>query len=440
MRTTTHNSRTNASGKVHGAKHNDRNFDVTKADNIDPEKTKDNEYWNCFKDKTLTFEEVELKFYEEKFSKQLEETNNNYVKNRHPERCKTMSEWKKIKQNAPEETTYQIGRKYDDQGKIIDEYVEAPKLMKVYEEFNEKLQKWNSEHGNPFTTLTKSLHVDESAPHIQVRQVWHYKDENGNFRIGQEKALAAAGVPLPFPDKPVGRRNNRKMTFDAMTRKLWIDICYNHGIEVEREPLPDGKGKKSKDKEDFVREKYEKLLDHVSKLEGELEATKEKIKTVKDEYEAEHKLLENEKKEREKLKTEIDDLLEIKSKTEYDEAVSETTQALDELQKSIAEYNNFVSELDEDIEKWNGLNVKNIAADFLFDHPVPSLAEKIKQGIAFIINRIKGIDLFEKLTHLPAFERQASKLQERLDEATKDSNAHNKTVSDVVQQKIDIDK
>lgn len=39
MQTTTHNSRANAAGRVHGTKHNDRDFNLTTADNIDAERT-----------------------------------------------------------------------------------------------------------------------------------------------------------------------------------------------------------------------------------------------------------------------------------------------------------------------------------------------------------------------------------------------------------------
>lgn len=261
MRTMRHNSRTNAQGRVHGVKHNDRNFDVSKADNIDGGKTKNNIYENVY-NADMTFEEVELKFYNENFAKQLEKTNENYIKARHPERVKTMSEWKKNKRNCPEETTMQIGR--------LEEHVTAEQLTECYREYAKQLEEWNNSHGNPFTVLTRALHVDEAVSHWQERKVWHYRNAAGDLQIGQEKALKAAGVPLPHPEKPEGRRNNRKMTFDAMCREMWLDICWEYGIEVEREALPDGRGKKSLDKEDMIREKYENLLREITDLQAEL--------------------------------------------------------------------------------------------------------------------------------------------------------------------------
>lgn len=279
MRTTTHNSRTNAGGRVHGTRHNDRNFDVKKADNINPEKVQENIYLHLFKDKNMTFEQAELKFYEKVFGKQLQQTNENYVRTGHPERCKTMEQWKQLRRYCPEETVFQIGK--------MEKHVSKEQLWAVYKDYSKKLGAWRKAHGMPFTVLTMALHADEpGAEHIQCRRVWHYQDKSGTWKVGQEKALEAAGVPLPHPDKPEGRRNNRKMTFDAMTRGWWIECCYAHGIEVEREPLPNSKSKKSLDKEDMIREKYQKMLDATEQMKQELPVLQEQISDAKSELEA----------------------------------------------------------------------------------------------------------------------------------------------------------
>lgn len=271
MRTMTHNSRTNAKGRVHGTKHNDRNF-KTNAENIEKERTKDNICTNCYGDENLTFEQAEIKFYKENFKKQLEETNEKYIKNRHPERVKTMEEWKKIRQNAPEETVLQIGK--------MEGHATRQQLVDVYNDYNKWLQEWNNQHGNPFTVLNTALHCDEAVEHIQSRRVWHYRDENNELRIGQEKALKAAGVQLPDPTKQEGRRNNRKMTFDKMCRERWLDICHEHGIEVEREPVPNGRH--NMDKEDMIRHKYETMLQEASKAEIRRDNAMEDAKVAQD--------------------------------------------------------------------------------------------------------------------------------------------------------------
>lgn len=284
MRTMTHNSRTNSKGRVHGAKHNDRNFDVSKADNIDVSKMKLNNYQNCFNDPSLTFEEAELKAYKNLFSKQLQETNDKYIKNRHPERCKTMEQFIKSRQYCPEETTLQIGK--------TESHVDRETLIAVYNDYKTRMSDWNKTHGRPFVLLDIALHCDEAVPHVQQRRAWRYKDDDGIWRVGQEKALERAGVPLPHPEKPVGRYNNRKMTFDKMSRELWLDVCHEHGLSVEREAVPDGRH--NRDKEDMIRDKFETMQQQTKEAEQALAVAKrdlEKTKTKNQNLKAEVEVL-----------------------------------------------------------------------------------------------------------------------------------------------------
>ena len=313
MRTMTHHGRGKGKGGMaYGSKHDDRNFDITKADNIAPELTPENLIWHIYQDAPkdapveekddekratlyapmnwrlqgmldealgtdfaaqdkarffgdrerrqlpepgpdMTFDEVELRFYHDHFSEQLEETNAKYRANGHPERCKTMAAWKQSRRNAPAESVFQIGDKHN-----TGLYADAATLRACFEEYEMEERRWNDAHGNPFTLLNAALHVDEPncPPHIHSRRVWHYKAEDGSLRLGQEKALEMAGVELPDPSQPPGRRNNRKMAYDAMMREKWLDILKRHGIEVETEPLPSGKGKQSKTREQHIQEKY----------------------------------------------------------------------------------------------------------------------------------------------------------------------------------------
>ena len=252
MRTTMHGSRTDSRGRVHGAKHNDRNFDTAKAQNIDSSRSAENQYWHCYAGVApdLTFEAAELRFYEENFGKRLEKINAKHLANRHPERCKTMEEWKKVRQYAPEEITIQIGK--------TEEHASKQQLVECFNEFWKRILEWNREHGMPFRTLSRALHMDEAVPHIQIRRVWVYQDGE-ELRLGQEKALKAAGLNLPDPSRPEGRRNNRKMVFDRWCRELWLDICKEKGLDLERDPLPNGRH--NKDKEDMIREKYEAMIE-----------------------------------------------------------------------------------------------------------------------------------------------------------------------------------
>ena len=287
MRTMQHNSRANASGRVHGTKHNDRNFDVTLADNIDADRIHLNEYWHLYQDEgmDMTFEQAELRFYEEHFAEQLQQTNDKYRAGGHPERCRDMAAWKMVKRNAPEETTLQIGK--------MEEHIDGQTLMACFQDYNRRLDAWNEAHGRPFTQLTYALHEDEAVPHIQTRRVWHYTASDGTLRLGQEQALEQAGVELPHPDEKAGRRNNRKMAFDAMARQMWLDIIHDHGIDVEREALPNGRH--NRDKEDMIRDKYDHLLHETQLLQDALEVARR-------EAEVEHSLAVSEREKAEKAR------------------------------------------------------------------------------------------------------------------------------------------
>ena len=109
MRVTYHSGRSKKDRVyVYSTKHNDRNFD-SESDHIVKEKTKDNITWNWCGDE-LTFEEGEQKFYEMVFSEQLNATNEGYIKSRHPDKVKTMKDWRESRLHAPEETIIQFGK------------------------------------------------------------------------------------------------------------------------------------------------------------------------------------------------------------------------------------------------------------------------------------------------------------------------------------------
>lgn len=247
MRAMMHNGRGSSSRKGYSTRHNDRNFDTRKADNIDPSRTSENVYWRW--DGSTTNEAAERAFYEQVFSARLEKSNASALAKGHPERLKTMDEWRACKRYCPEETVLQVGN--------IEEHAEPEDFRRIATDFIGRLEQWSQGHGNPFQILDYSIHLDETVPHCHVRRTWLFTDEDGLPRVGQEKALEAAGVPLPDPSKPTSRTNNRKVAFDRMARELWLTVCQEHGYTLEREPVPDGRHNRTK--EQMIRDKYEAL-------------------------------------------------------------------------------------------------------------------------------------------------------------------------------------
>lgn len=224
MRATIHNGRTGKDG-AYNTKHNDRNFNIKNAEHIDPERVKDNRYWNWTGNPETTFEAAEAAFYETHIQKHLDAQNTRYKTQRHAERAKTMDEYRRSPQTCPEETILMIGKAKDT--------IPADMMARIIQE----QINWEQKQFPGVKVLNVALHMDEQgAPHIHERRAWVYTDRDGNLAISQNKSLEQMGVELPNPDRPRGRFNNRKQTFSRMCREHLLQICREHGLEIEEIP------------------------------------------------------------------------------------------------------------------------------------------------------------------------------------------------------------
>lgn len=224
MRATIHNGRTGKDG-AYNTRHNDRQFDISHAEHIDPERVKDNRYWNWTGNPETTFEAAEQAFYEKHIQKHLDAQNARYKAQRHAERAKTMDEYRKSPQTCPEEVILQIGK--------LGDTIPADMMARIIQE----QINWEQQQFPGVKVLDVALHMDEQgAPHIHERRAWVYTDKDGNTAISQNKSLEQMGVELPNPDRPRGRFNNRKQTFSRMCREHLLQICREHGLEIEEIP------------------------------------------------------------------------------------------------------------------------------------------------------------------------------------------------------------
>lgn len=243
MRATIHNGRTSHLGAF-TPKHNDRNFDINHAEHIDPERVKNNRYWN-WTGKEITFEAAEQAFYEKHIRKHLDAQNARYRAQRHAERAKTMDEYRRSPQTCPEEVILQIGK--------FGDTIPADMMARIIQE----QINWEQKQFPGLKVLDVALHMDEQgAPHIHERRAWIYTDKEGNLAISQNKSLEQMGVELPNPDKPRGRFNNRKQTFSKICREHLLQICREHGLEIEE--IPQEKSKSGRTLEDYQAGEAEK--------------------------------------------------------------------------------------------------------------------------------------------------------------------------------------
>lgn len=244
MRATICNKRTSHLGAF-TPRHNDRNFNISHAEHIDPERVKLNRYWNWTGNPETTFEDAEAAFYEKHIRKHLDAQNARYKAQRHAERAKTMDEYRKSPQTCPEEAILQIGKRGDT--------IPADMMARIIQE----QINWEQQQFPGVKVLDVALHMDEQgAPHIHERRAWIYTDKNGNLAISQNKSLEQMGVELPNPNKPRSRFNNRKMTFSRMCREHLLQICREHGLEIEE--IPQEKSRSGRTLEDYQAGEAEK--------------------------------------------------------------------------------------------------------------------------------------------------------------------------------------
>ena len=236
MKLTRHNGRSGKHG-TYNPRHNDRRFDVENSEHIDAERARQNVYWDCYRGFTthdfrdnpeqpdFSFEEIERMYYYEHYADHVNAQNARNEKTRHIERNRTVDDLLKNNKTCPEESIYQIG--------TMGESVPPDMLFSIVNEFYEEFER---RFGSHIHILDWALHLDEGTPHIHERHVFDCENRYGELCPQQEKALEELGIPIPNPEKPKGRNNNRKQTFDAVCRTILFDIARRHGLHLDQEP------------------------------------------------------------------------------------------------------------------------------------------------------------------------------------------------------------
>lgn len=403
MRVTQHSSRGNKNEKgAFGTRHNDRNK-IGEAKNIDKTKTAGNLVWKytdgdpTLAGQTFTIDEAELKFYNDHFSEVLNSTNESYLKARHKEKVRTMDEWRRDKKHAPEEIILQLGKVGDCPHKSV--------FGEIAGAYFRKLTEYCKKLNNPFTILDFALHQDElGAPHIHLRRVWHYYNEEKNrLEVGQEKALAAAGIPLPSPDKKPGRYNNRKMVFDKYMRTIFVSLAKEYGLEIETKPLP---------KEEVGLTLEERILrNEREREEKELELAKEKQKLAAEKERVTSK--------EEQADFELQYILDSKAEIEKSrELLNQTSEEIKNALTSDDEEETAEEELKNPFEEYDSKKDSHLFPQDKYDLTYTEYSDKIKTPIDMSLRNCKSVSTYFNIfiTHKlkPAFYKLKKKTQKLL--------------------------
>lgn len=249
MRCNAHIGRAHADGRVFSSFHNDRSRGS--GSHVDAAKSVDN--WYRVYDIAAgqfrklrpaeydedgnevvpaeTFDSVEHDIYAAKFSERLAVTNAKYEARRQHCYVKSVDDYRRSKNSAPEEMELKIGDKAD--AVSADDLRHAVRLF-----LNEYLTRWGS-HVIP---LNIAVHVDEAgAVHGHFRYVYAAESADGLY-VCKSKALAALGYSRPDEEKSESRYNHPGQLHIADMHSLWRDCIERAcGIKVERVPACPGK-------------------------------------------------------------------------------------------------------------------------------------------------------------------------------------------------------
>ena len=260
MKITFSNDRTDTTGK-----HNDRNFDISKAGHIDSERSHLNKYYTykgdyydgetLSKDDSIkTLRDIELDFYKENFAEYINSQNERNTKAGHKERNRTLEQYFRSYTTRPEGMIFEIGNYF--------EHVSPEELWACAMEY---AQTFNRAYGEHCKILDMALHMDEGSPHVHIRRVWIGEDDYGCKCVGQNKALENMGFERPDKDKEISKFNNAKISFTKNNREMITNICLNRNIDIDIKKTSSQKKEKSMPLE-MYREKHP-LFEKLKKME-----------------------------------------------------------------------------------------------------------------------------------------------------------------------------
>lgn len=219
MKLTLMAARVDSSGR-----HNDRNFDVSKAKHIDASRISQNQYYTYNGDLTRSFTDIELQYYKDHFEEAVKQQNKKNVKARHKERNNTILRYYRADRTRPEDLLIQVGDK--------NKHITPEQLWAIAEDYQ---RAFDERYGQNCKILTMAMHADEATPHIHIRRVWSYTDqEDGIERVSQTRALENLGITAEDPGGEY-RFNNAKISFTQQDRELLFQICREHNIALDNE-------------------------------------------------------------------------------------------------------------------------------------------------------------------------------------------------------------
>lgn len=233
--------------------HVDRNFDITKADNIDISKVHENDYWKNpnmgINGAKMTQKEFMIKCYEKLFENYIKKTNEKAIKSRHKERMINAEMMLKKPRTAPEGMLLYFGDKNG--------YAPRDIHIKMRDEF----LAWHAEKYPNLVIPAAETHCDEKgAVHSSLWFVYCASDKDGDLYYNQTNCLKELG----FKNNNA-RYDNAKKDYTKETREKLVEIAQKYGYEIELNPKAKGGQDLDDYKRDKAREEYEAIKQFIVK-------------------------------------------------------------------------------------------------------------------------------------------------------------------------------
>ncbi len=263
VRATMHNAR-GRNAKGFKVRHNDRDFDTSRAEHINPKPERKNRYFIVEADGTvnnhpqISFETHEKRMYNHLFSETLSKQAERHIKSGHRERIRTLDQYRTAIRTSPEETILMLGTR--------ECHADKQAFIKAVNRWCQEMQ---TAYGTHWRLLDGALHFDESTPHCHIRAVWTAEGKDG-LQVSENQALRALGIQRPNLEQPEGRHNCPKQTFTQQAREIWIAAAREYGIEIE--DIPEMPGKATRTKEEYIAQKIRKEIVELTEQRNQVRA------------------------------------------------------------------------------------------------------------------------------------------------------------------------
>lgn len=282
-----HMEKGRSTGLVFSNKHNDRNYDVARTDNINPELVDRNQYYiadengNIIpKPSNTTFDTWELRMYNHYYGDWLEKQTQRHRDAGHESRVRTMPDVLKSARQAPREEVLSIGN-------FTNQCNDEEAFIGVVHEYVRALQK----NYPGVRVLNYAIHRDEEARgetsniHAHLRTCFVYENGDGDLEPNQTQSLAAMGIQAPKPNEKISRYNNPIQTMTSQCRQLYIDIASQHGFQIETEPA--SPGKITLNKREYIAQELKRENTELKTQQAELRRQNAKISRQNDKLQTE---------------------------------------------------------------------------------------------------------------------------------------------------------